>query len=626
MPSISEPEIAYEHWHRYLYAAELAAGKTVLDIASGEGYGSHLLAQKAKWVVGVDVDAEAVRHASGKYFGSNLEFRCGSTDAIPLEGSHLVDMVVSFETIEHIWAEQQVRFLSEVKRLLTPEGVLVLSTPNKLTYSDLPGYKNPFHRTELYYDDYVGLLRKFFRNLHLLGQKAYPTSYMWQLNGASQSFLEYQLAYSAGQFGQIHGDRKEVLYMVAICSDGDIEVRGGSILLDISEQATRGRLQKLQEMNLAVQTISASLAAKEQAVQAITGKESETYQRGMAIVRQTIEEHVQTLSRLQESAQRDVAELQRRLAEVAGEKEAAHGEIAGLHGRIAEVAREKEAAQGEIASLQHRIQDLTDAREANQREVSDLRQLVREQKAQISTLTARIDSMSEREEELREILLDAQEQLLRRDDEIQTTLAGTLSRYPSRDSDSMALHKGYVASDRIAYWVLIQKIREVVRGKLPPEATVLVVSKGDEDLLQLEGRRGWHFPQQEDGIYAGYYPADSATAIAHLEALRAKGADFLLFPSTALWWLDQYPEFRQHLESRYCVAARQDDRCVIFDLRQAALDTQQQQAVENASPRAIEREPCQAVEPEQNRAEINQRTAARSAEHRNADRDFMKKR
>src|SRR5262249_54766360 len=101
------------------------------------------------------------------------------------------------------------------------------------------------------------------------------------------------------------------------------------------------------------------------------------------------------------------------------------------------------------------------------------------------------------------------------------------------------------------YQDLINRIRDVVRTTLPPGATVLVVSKGDDELVRLEGRAGWHFPQDEQGVYAGYNPADSAAAVRHLEELRGRGAQYLLIPQTALWWLDHYAGFRQHLEDRY---------------------------------------------------------------------------
>jgi GT2 family glycosyltransferase len=98
------------------------------------------------------------------------------------------------------------------------------------------------------------------------------------------------------------------------------------------------------------------------------------------------------------------------------------------------------------------------------------------------------------------------------------------------------------------YRDLVKRIREVVDRELPPDATVLVVSNGDDELLKLGAhRRGWHFPQMKDGTYAGYHPADSAEAIAHIEALRDKGATHIVFPQTASWWLEFYEALGQYL-------------------------------------------------------------------------------
>jgi ubiquinone/menaquinone biosynthesis C-methylase UbiE len=78
VPELDSPEISYEHWHRYLYASQFVAGKTVLDVASGEGFGSDLLAQTAGDVVGVDIDEASVAHASSRYVRDNLEFLHGA--------------------------------------------------------------------------------------------------------------------------------------------------------------------------------------------------------------------------------------------------------------------------------------------------------------------------------------------------------------------------------------------------------------------------------------------------------------------------------------------------------------------------------------------------------------------
>ena len=108
-------------------------------------------------------------------------------------------------------------------------------------------------------------------------------------------------------------------------------------------------------------------------------------------------------------------------------------------------------------------------------------------------------------------------------------------------------------------------VRDVVDRVVPGGATVLVVSRGDDTLLDLDGRRGWHFPRDATGVYAGHYPGDSRGAIEHLEVQRAKGAQYLLFPASAFWWLDHYVGFREHLDSRY-LRVRADARCIVYSL------------------------------------------------------------
>jgi glycosyltransferase involved in cell wall biosynthesis len=114
----------------------------------------------------------------------------------------------------------------------------------------------------------------------------------------------------------------------------------------------------------------------------------------------------------------------------------------------------------------------------------------------------------------------------------------------------------------------IERTRSVVEDVVPRNATVLVVSKGDDALLDLDGRRALHFPRTEDGVYSGFNPPDSATAIRELEAEREKGAGFLVLPATAFWWLDHYAEFRQHLERRYRRLGSETEACAVFDLQQ----------------------------------------------------------
>ena len=161
--------VELEHIHRYLFAGQVSSGKQVLDIASGEGYGSAMLARTAAHVTGVDISSEAILHAKEKYKASNLEFLVGSCSAIPLSDG-CIDVVVSFETIEH--HDQHEAMMFEIKRVLKPGGLLVISCPDKLEYSDKPAYSNEYHVKELYRDEFVKLLENYFKNQIVFGQRA----------------------------------------------------------------------------------------------------------------------------------------------------------------------------------------------------------------------------------------------------------------------------------------------------------------------------------------------------------------------------------------------------------------------------------------------------------------------
>jgi len=117
------------------------------------------------------------------------------------------------------------------------------------------------------------------------------------------------------------------------------------------------------------------------------------------------------------------------------------------------------------------------------------------------------------------------------------------------------------------YSALRDRVRDAARQYIRTEDVVLVVSRGDPALLDLPGQEAWHFPRQADGRYAGYYPKRAISAIAHFEALRARGAAYLLIPETSRWWLNHYPEFRVHLERRYECVLDDPDSCVIFAIR-----------------------------------------------------------
>ncbi|MGH8713424.1 MAG: class I SAM-dependent methyltransferase [Casimicrobiaceae bacterium] len=175
-------EIAYEHWHRYAFARRYADGRRVLDAACGEGYGTALLGTAAAEAVGVDIDAAAIRHAQSIYGSERIRFVEGSCARLPLPDAWF-DVVVSFETIEHLEAADQPRMLAEFARVLKPAGLLVISSPNKRVYSDERDFVNEFHRHELYRDQLCALLAPAFPAQRWFHQRVSPWSAIWAEGG-----------------------------------------------------------------------------------------------------------------------------------------------------------------------------------------------------------------------------------------------------------------------------------------------------------------------------------------------------------------------------------------------------------------------------------------------------------
>jgi GT2 family glycosyltransferase len=206
--------------------------------------------------------------------------------------------------------------------------------------------------------------------------------------------------------------------------------------------------------------------------------------------------------------------------------------------RTSEQLAQQDTTRQEIADLRiavtkqrKQVEGLQELQDTTRQEIADLRIAVTKQREQLEGLQELVESLH------------------------QVTWAALQRWAPS-------LHQ------QLGYQQLVRRIRAVVRQAVPPDATVILVSKGDDELLKLAGRRAWHFPQTSDGIYAGYNPANSLAAISHLETLRAMGGQFLLFPQTALWWLEHYGEFKRHLDRRYRLIVNEPDRCLIYALHQ----------------------------------------------------------
>lgn len=164
---------------------------------------------------------------------------------------------------------------------------------------------------------------------------------------------------------------------------------------------------------------------------------------------------------------------------------------------------------------------------------------------------------------------DAHRLLLERIREVELQIHDLQSRAAAGNGTSKTGTGGrgpFTPADYLRYRHLMTAIREVVDAKVPAGETVAVVSRGDDELLELGAHTAWHFPQDDDGAYVGYHPHDSAEAITHLETMRGQGARYLLVPPTAYWWLDHYRNFALHLEQRYRRLTREDEGCLLFEL------------------------------------------------------------
>jgi SAM-dependent methyltransferase len=196
-----------EHLARYLLAARLVSDRRVLDAACGEGYGSAILqAAGARSVIGVDIDEETVEHARRRH---GVDARVADIAALPIADRD-VEVVVSFETIEHV-AEPE-RALDEFRRVLAPDGVLVISTPNPGEYLD----DNPFHLRELSPQEFQAALEARFGVVRLLYQQNFLSSTILDAETLAHYDGAAPLALDARKVAGVPPSRS--LYLLAVCA------------------------------------------------------------------------------------------------------------------------------------------------------------------------------------------------------------------------------------------------------------------------------------------------------------------------------------------------------------------------------------------------------------------------
>ncbi len=204
--------IVAEHYQRYNAVLEIVKGKKVLDAACGSGYGTALMATAAESVVGIDISAETIAYAQSKYAEpKNASYVEASIAELPFK-DHSFDVIVSFETIEHVTEELQDSFLKEIKRCLKEDGMLIMSSPDKRTYTDLTGHINEFHIKEFYVDEFESFLKREFKycQFYLQGEQSIAGEIIHSAQGDCSSIrllnkVEYQ--------------PDNDMYVIALCSN-----------------------------------------------------------------------------------------------------------------------------------------------------------------------------------------------------------------------------------------------------------------------------------------------------------------------------------------------------------------------------------------------------------------------
>jgi SAM-dependent methyltransferase/glycosyltransferase involved in cell wall biosynthesis len=311
-----------EHLHRYLLARQIIGGKRVLDLACGEGYGSFSMSSVALSVVGVDISPEAVLHAQSKYQRDNLRFLEGSCEAIPVADDS-IDIVVSFETIEHHPHHEEM--MLEIKRVLRPGGTLLISCPDKLEYSDKPGYANPYHVKELYRSEFERLLDRHFLHRQTFNQRVAYGSLVLPDAGPSD-FETYEI-------GKLQSAPAPGLpsapYLIAIASDRTLV------------QMVTGLLeQPLSEIN--------EIVARDKAISTLTSTVN-----SLIVDRDSLKHGGETLAKLLAQAHSDSLTAKQHLEVAKGAIEAAKGEIEAAKREAALAKNEVELANSEAAIARH---------------------------------------------------------------------------------------------------------------------------------------------------------------------------------------------------------------------------------------------------------------------------------
>lgn len=337
-------EIAYEHWHRYTFARRFVAGKRVLDAACGEGYGTALLGTVAQTIIGLDIDIATIDRARALYAdGKRVRFIPSSCTGLPLPSAS-IDVVVCFETIEHVAAADQLAMLIEFARVLTPDGLLLVSSPNKRLYSDARNYVNKYHLQELYRDDLGRLLAKRFPAQRWHHQRLAYWSGIWTEHAAGAASQTKTAEAWVGDGSSVAPyAMSEGMYFIVLAARRaealpaeDLDV---SLFTDLEESELKRaeanarevvRLDSLLQAN--ADTIDREIGHVQHLETLVAERERLIAERDAAVQRHTV--HIQHLEKLVAERERIIVERDRALTEANSGREERDAKIATLEKQV----------------------------------------------------------------------------------------------------------------------------------------------------------------------------------------------------------------------------------------------------------------------------------------------------
>jgi SAM-dependent methyltransferase len=312
IPGEVDADLFNEHWARYLFASRYAAGKRVLDAACGSGYGSALLGRGAARVTGIDVAPEAVDYARSHYADTHVTFARADCFSLPFAAGQF-NLVVAFEIVEHI--SDAAGFLKELRRVLAPGGRLLISTPNRLYYTEDRGEVNPYHEKEYSFAEFTALIESAFPDFEIFLEDHVAGLLISEAERRARGTepipaLDDRHAKDASADSTLGGREKrqrEAFYMIAACSCEPLPPMQPLVYLPSTGNVLRERETHIQQLE--GQLVEAQ-RERERHVRELEAQLQEAQQ-----ARDEARGHVDRLEALLEERTRWATELNERIAE-----------------------------------------------------------------------------------------------------------------------------------------------------------------------------------------------------------------------------------------------------------------------------------------------------------------------